>query len=375
MTAAQTRPVRDPAGTRGPWGHTPDEVLSVIASDGIRLHVEIDAPALTARSRPRPAGAAPTVVLIHGFTLSMSCWVLQRRALIHSGFRVVTYDQRSHGRSGLSAPENCTIDQLGRDLAAVLDAACPSGPLVLVAHSMGGMGLMAWGGAHADVVKERVLAAAFVATSAGGPHPLTDLGLGPAFGRVVSNVGPGVLNRLGRHASVIRQVRRLGQGIQNAIVERWAFDSPVSRELVEFVGEQIFLTPFEVIGDFLPAIQELDEVDSLAAFSGVETLVLNGAGDLVTPPLHSEEIVRGIPGAEHVVIEDAGHVVMLEHPQIVTQQLLMLIQRAQRAQATGVDVSEKPWVRRKITDLRKARTAPQGRRARRARTARADIES
>ena len=53
----------------------------------------------------------------------------------------------------------------------------------------------------------------------------------------------------------------------------------------------------------------------------------------------------------------------------------MLIQRAQRAQATGVDVSEKPWVRRKITDLRKARTAPQGRRARRARTARADIES
>ena len=37
--------------------------------------------------------------------------------------------------------------------------------------------------------------------------------------------------------------------------------------------------------------------------------------------------------ARVVVVEDAGHLLMLEHPQLVTQQLLMLIARAQRAVA------------------------------------------
>ena len=67
------------------------------------------------------------------------------------------------------------------------------------------------------------------------------------------------------------------------------------------------------------------------------------------------EIVRRVPGAEHVVIEDAGHLLMLEHPQLVTQQLLMLIGRAQRAIAEGVPVTSKPRVRRTIQDISKRR--------------------
>ncbi|MGL4178333.1 MAG: alpha/beta fold hydrolase, partial [Dermatophilaceae bacterium] len=87
-----------------------------------------------------------------------------------------------------------------------------------------------------------------------------------------------------------------------------------------------------------------------------------GAGDLVTPPSHSEEIVRRIPGAEHVVVEDAGHLLMLEHPQIVTQQLLMLIARARRAAAEGVPVSRKPRVRRTIQNIAKRRRVARVRR-------------
>ena len=75
---------------------------------------------------------------------------------------------------------------------------------------------------------------------------------------------------------------------------------------------------------------------------------MNGAGDLITPPSHSEEIVRRVPGAEHVVVEDAGHILQLEHPVVVTQQLLMLIARAQRAVAEGLPVSSKPRVRRTV---------------------------
>ena len=46
--------------------------------------------------------------------------------------RQVIYDQRSHGRSERAPRASCTIDQLGHDLAAVLRALAPDGPLVLV---------------------------------------------------------------------------------------------------------------------------------------------------------------------------------------------------------------------------------------------------
>ena len=103
------------------WAHTPTEALIVTTEDGVALHVEIDAPDTTSLSRRHLAGRTPTVVLVHGFALTMQSWVLQRRSLKHSGFRVVSYDQRGHGRSGMPDLERCTIDQLGRDLAAVLD--------------------------------------------------------------------------------------------------------------------------------------------------------------------------------------------------------------------------------------------------------------
>ena len=113
----------------------------------------------------------------------------------------------------------------------------------------------------------------------------------------------------------------------------------------------IFATRFEVMAAFMPHIDALDEVGHLDVFQGIETLVINGEGDMLTPPAHSEEIVRRIPGAEHVVVSHAGHLIMLEHPEIVTQQLLMLVDRAQRARDEGIAMGRKPRVRRLITEL------------------------
>ena len=40
--------------------------------------------------------------------------------------------------------------------------------------------------------------------------------------------------------------------------------------------------------------------------------------------------MRRLPGAEHVVVRDAGHLVMLEHPEVVTEHLIDLVERARR---------------------------------------------
>lgn len=63
--------------------------------------------------------------------------------------------------------EPVTIEQLGRDLKAVIDAAAPEGPLVLVGHSMGGMTVMALADQFPELIRERCAGVALVGTSSG----------------------------------------------------------------------------------------------------------------------------------------------------------------------------------------------------------------
>jgi pimeloyl-ACP methyl ester carboxylesterase len=333
----------------GTYAHTPDKELAVIADDGVPLHVEIDEPA-----PERARDDHPTVVFSHGYTLSLKSWVVQRKALTAAGYRVVLWDQRSHGLSERSPEESCTIDQLGRDLHRVIQEAAPEGRLVLVGHSMGGMTVMSMAGQFPEVVRERVVAAAFVATSAGGQNMMT-LGFGQFVGRFLGRLGPRFLTRLGTRQQLVNTARRLGRDVEDLIVDHYSFASPVSQQTIRYTGDMIMGTPLSVMAQFLPSINIHDKRAALAHFHGVETLVLNGMQDLLTPPDHSEAIVRLVPGAEHVVVEDAGHIIMLEHPEVVSEQLLELVERGMRALADQIAVEGKPRVRRTVTDLAKLR--------------------
>ncbi len=340
----------------GAYAHTPDHEFAVVADDGVPLHVEVD--------EPDPDVAVeglPTVVLSHGFCLSHQSWVLQRKAFVEAGHRVVAWDQRGHGRSERGSEASCDIDQLGRDLYRVIEEAAPEGKLVLIGHSMGGMTIMALADEHPDLIQERVVAVAFVATSAGGAQ-LVSLGFGQHFGRFVGRFGPGVLDRLSSRPGFVRAALRTGRDIEEFLVERWSFASPVPPAAVRLTADMIFSTPLDVMSDFLPTFDRHDKRHALVHFHGVETLVLNGVHDVLTPPDHSAEIVRLVPGAEHVVIEEAGHIIMLEHPDVLNEQFRALVDRAMRAAAEGAAVSSKPRVRRTVTDLAKRRRVARARR-------------
>jgi pimeloyl-ACP methyl ester carboxylesterase len=287
--------------------------------------------------------------------------VLQRKALAAAGFRLVLWDQRSHGQSERAPAESCTIEQLGADLKRVIDEAAPEGPLVLVGHSMGGMTVMSMAQQFPEVIHERVVAAAFVATSAGGQN-MVNLGFGQLVGRLLGRLGPRFLSRLGTRQQLVNTARRLGRDVEDLIVEHYSFASPVSQQTVRYTGDMIMGTPLAVMAEFLPSINLHDKREALEHFHGVETLVVNGMQDLLTPPDHSDEIVRLVPGAEHLVVEDAGHIIMLEHPELVTEQLLALIERGMRAADEGLAVERKPRVRQTVTDLAKRRRVARARR-------------
>ncbi|MET8244737.1 alpha/beta hydrolase [Streptomyces sp. NPDC005202] len=327
----------DSAGPYGALRGTPGKAH---ADDGTELYYEVDDldPDTTANLSPRrrrlfgrKAPAPVTVVFSHGYCLSQDSWHFQRAAL-RGVVRTVHWDQRSHGRSerGVSQVQNdvpITIDQLGRDLKAVIDAAAPEGPLVLVGHSMGGMTVMALAAHYPELIRERVVATAFVGTSSGRLGEV-NFGLPVAGVNAVRRVLPGVLRALGQRAELVEKGRRATADLFAGIIKRYSFGSrDVDPAIARFAERMIESTPIDVVAEFYPAFTDHDKTEALALFKDMPVLVLAGVKDLVTPSEHSEAIADVLPDAELVLVPDAGHLVMLEHPAVVTDRLADLLAR------------------------------------------------
>ena len=325
----------------GPYGALRGTPGKATADDGTELYYEVDdvdpdaVPALGPRRRRlfgRKAPAPVTVVFSHGYCLSQDSWHFQRAAL-RGVVRTVHWDQRSHGRSGRGVQQvqdgvPVSIDQLGRDLKAVIDAAAPAGPIVLVGHSMGGMTVMALADQYPELVRDRVVAVAFVGTSSGRLGEV-NFGLPVAGVNAVRRVLPGVLKALGQQAALVEKGRRATADLFAGIIKRYSFASrDVDPAVARFAERMIEGTPIDVVAEFYPAFTEHDKTEALVHFADLPVLVLAGIGDLVTPSEHSEAIADLLPDAELVLVPDAGHLVMLEHPEVVTDRLADLLTRA-----------------------------------------------
>ncbi|MEU5209668.1 alpha/beta hydrolase [Streptomyces sp. NPDC020742] len=280
----------------------------------------------------RPA-AAPTVVFSHGYCLSQDSWHFQRAAL-RGTVRTVHWDQRSHGRSArghgqIDGTEAVTIDLLGRDLKAVLDAAVPEGPIVLVGHSMGGMTVMALADQFPEYVAERVVGVALIGTSAGKLSEVT-YGL-PSMGMKAFHwLAPGVLKALGWQRELVERGRQATADLFAGLIKRYSFGTPedVDPGIARFGERLIEGTPIDVVAEFFPAFAVHDKTEALVAYDAVPSLVLAGESDLITPAEHSRTIAEVLPDAELVCVPGAGHLVMLERPELVNEHLVSLVERS-----------------------------------------------
>jgi len=307
-----------------PFGGLHSPGRTVIADDGVPLHVEIDG----------DLRSELTVVFVHGFTLSMDCWHFQRRDLGDLG-RCVFYDQRSHGSSGRGPREHSTIDQLGRDLFAVLQAVAPTGPLLLIGHSMGGMTILALADQHPELFGDRVVGVALVGTAAGA-FAETILGIPGVVGRALRPVAPGVIRAANRRAALIEQGRKAGSDVVFMLTRRLSYgDTDVAPSLVMFMERMIAATPVEVMTEFFDTFLSHDKLEALGVLRSVPALVLCGDRDRLTPAHNSQVMAEALPDAEAVVVAGAGHMVMLERPAVVNGALRRLAARASAAGGTG----------------------------------------
>ncbi|TWF76307.1 pimeloyl-ACP methyl ester carboxylesterase [Pseudonocardia hierapolitana] len=289
---------------------------SVPAADGVPLHVALDG----------PQDAPVTVVLVHGWTLDRRVWRPVTRSLATgpSPVRVVRPDHRGHGRSAPVDPATMTIDQLADDLAEVVAATAPAGPLVLAGHSMGGMTLMALAERHPDVMA-RAVGVALVATASGGLAE-RPFGLSPP--------AAAVYRRVQRRIAATRGWSRrehLGDPRLIAPATRWLLlGARPSPEAIRITCETVGgCRPLTVSG-FQPTLEAHERDAALAAFADIPTVVLVGSRDRLTPVRAARRIADAVPSASLTIFPEAGHMLPLERVSGVASRIAALATGAVR---------------------------------------------
>jgi pimeloyl-ACP methyl ester carboxylesterase len=297
-----------------------DEERTVTAADGTLLHVEIVEPKV-------PAGK-PTIVFVHGFALDMGTFYFQRKLRTEQGeHRLVFYDQPGHGRSSRLQSGDYDIAALGKSLAAVLDETVPDGHIILIGHSMGGMTIMAFAEQYPEWFGRRVTGVVLMSTSA-GLIDKSKIGLPTLVARASAPFFPlwGRAARLG--GGTIDRARVVSSDLAWLLTRRYGFgDARPSPSLVTFVEEMNSKTSVETLTKYLHTLYTHNRFPALSALRGVPVLVLVGTKDYLTPVTHSEEILKHLPEAELVKIDNSGHVVMLEKADQVNAALLPFLEK------------------------------------------------
>lgn len=213
-------------------------------------------------------GAGPTVVLVHGGTSTAAVdWASVLPYLV-PWFRVVSFDQRGHGRSR-GFDEGIGTDRFGLDLLQALRyLGIPSA--AFVGFSVGANTLLRLVPRHPSIARALVLIGA---AAKGRPERVEKITSGPWLDALVDLEhddadGPDHWKR-----------------IRNALATDWADRHDVRPEH----GARITCP----------------------------TLVLHGAQDRIEPVAEAERVAERIPRSELQLVEGAGHMAQVDRPEVV----------------------------------------------------------
>src|SRR5579875_962655 len=315
---------------RLPWGSSPrvryaalppSSTVNVRAADGTFLHTRVFG----------PQDGYP-IVLSHGFTCAIRVWDYQIADLT-ADYRVIAFDHRGHGRSGLPPRGGYSLSHLASDLDAVLEATLrPGERAVLAGHSMGGIAIAAWSDRYRHKVAHRADAVALINTTTGDlvrkmklapvPPPfaaarvLAARQLIAAFGGVRP---PSVMRGPIREFIAMMAVGTdADPAVAALIYDLFAATSPAARGgCAKMLADTLGRRHINLTGLTVP------------------TLVIGSERDRLTPISQSRRIARPAPNLAGLVELPGGHCAMLEHPAEVKRQLRALAGAAAKAPGAG----------------------------------------
>jgi 3-oxoadipate enol-lactonase len=241
--------------------------------DGCRIAYRIDG-----------AADKPTLMLSNSIATTLNMWDAQLQEL-SKHFRVLRYDTRGHGDSGVPAGAY-SIDRLGRDVVELLDGLRLS-RVHFCGLSLGGM-IGQWLGVHTPDRIDRLILCN------------TSSFLGPAA------------QFDARIASVL-QAKDMSESAAT-FLRNW-FPRHIletRRDIVEPFRSMVLATPPQGLAGCLAAVRDLDLRRTIALIS-CPTLVIAGQYDTVTLASHSELIAATVPGSKRVTLP-AVHLSNIEFP-------------------------------------------------------------
>jgi pimeloyl-ACP methyl ester carboxylesterase len=230
----------------------------------------------------RSPDARLTMVLVHGAGENHLIWPASLRRMDEA--TIYALDLPGHGKSGgkgCASIGDYTAVLLG--FLEALDINCA----VIAGHSMGGAIAQQFALSHPTRVKGLIL----VATG--------------ARLRVLPAILDGILTDTDATLD---------------LVTRYAWGANAPQQMVQLGRTQMAEADPHVVANDYAACNAFDVMDRVGQIA-VPTLALGGTVDQMTPPKYLAYLAEKIPGARLAMIEGAGHMVMLEQPDLVAQHI------------------------------------------------------
>jgi 3-oxoadipate enol-lactonase len=254
--------------------------MPIVNADGCAIYVEVEGPE-----------RAPVLMLSNSLGTTLHMWDPQV-APFTQHFRLVRYDRRGHGRSGVPKGPY-TMERLGRDVLAVLDA-LDLERINWCGLSMGGM-VGQWLGANAPERIERL---------------------------VLTNTSSYFPDKAAWNDRLMLVREKGVAAFAPANMERWFTKGFRERspDKVARMQEMFAATPLEGYLGCGAAVRDMDHRELLPKIKA-PTLVIAGKHDPATPPEANEYIKNHIPGTRYAVL-DAAHISNVEQAEGYTKAVL-----------------------------------------------------
>jgi 3-oxoadipate enol-lactonase len=250
---------------------------------------------------PEGAPDAPTILLIHGWTVSADLNWCRTYEPIARRARVVAWDQRGHGAGGLRTSGRMRMEALADDAAAVVRALGVD-RATAVGYSMGGAVAQAMWRRHPDLLDGLVLCATAMAfgLTTTERRDFAIMGASSLPARLAAALGR---EELGWQAARRASERQAGTSMEtgDADFDRWAWDETRAGSLHHVLRAAWNLGRFD-------SSDWIHEVD-------VPHAVVVCGDDDVVPTARQRQLAHALPDATIVEI-DADHAACVLRPDL-----------------------------------------------------------
>ena len=254
------------------------------------------------------SGKGRWLVLIHGAWATHQWWRWQVPELSQS-YRVLSLDVRGHGQSSpLEKPDS--VDNFARDLDILLQKV-GADEVALVGWSMGGIISMEYCLSNPSRVKALVLIA-----TRGQRNPKTKLRvwLQQIQARLSLMMDFADYEASDYHDQVQKEIRGM-------------LSPATPKEVIDWMMTDLTNNPRRSFFEVAKSLWDWEAGERLATIN-VPTLIMVGEEDTRTPPRFSHLLHAKIPNSKLVVVENCGHYLLMERPDIVNSEIMRFLKDA-----------------------------------------------